>query len=471
MVSWLGVEYLMRNPIRKWIPGLALVLGFLMALELLGATPSGRALFSAARGLTETGQLGAPTVVDFLLGSVWRSGGLAALSFVLWAGDWLVWGIAFFLVLAVASVVVQRRPALRWLVASLIGTAIVFVCGFSLWNTVWTWKESRRDLTLTAPFELARLVKGDGNRIFANPSAHATLWLSGAPPDASPVDSAALSTQPSRWRSALREKDWNVVVLAGPQSEFQPLLDHLLTSPDWRLETLTNFGWLFKRERGPSNPLPKPEEIDRGNPEESAIYLAQISSRFDAMTATVPARAAMERALELAPDDATVRLHAAGFALARKRWQDVVSHARAALRANRSLSQAHALVARAQYESGDFDSAETSAKAALKIAPTDLATRFLLARIQRSNRAFRDEAETLERLISDSKSAGLPTAGYLAYLGQSYAQVGNAAASAKSYREALGSDQLNDEQKAAVQEALAIVETRSQGGQGATESH
>jgi tetratricopeptide (TPR) repeat protein len=267
----------------------------------------------------------------------------------------------------------------------------------------------------------------------------------------------------------LREKDWNVVVLAGPHGEFQPLLDHLLSSPDWRLEALANAGWLFKRERGPSNPLPKPEEVDLGNPLDTAIYLAQLSSRFDAMAAPVAARAAIERALELAPNDAIVRLHAAYFALERERWQDVVSHARAALRTSPASPQAHALAARAYFESGDFDAAKKSATSALAVSPSDLSTRFLLARIQRANRDFRSEAETLERLIMDSKSAGLPTAGYLAYLGQSYAQVGNAVFSAKSYREALASGQLDDEQKQAVREALEIVESRSRGGQPAPE--
>ncbi|MEX1118535.1 MAG: hypothetical protein WEB60_07045, partial [Terrimicrobiaceae bacterium] len=451
----------MRNPIRKWIPVLAVILGFVMALGLLGATPSGRALFSAAMGLAEAGQLGDPSLINILLGWVWRLGGSAALSFLLWAGCWLVWAVGFFLIFAAASLVVNRHPGLQKVGGALLGIAVVWLCGNALWNAGWNWNQDRRDLTLVAPFELARLAQGEGHRIFANPSAHATLWLADVEPGASLMDSAILSTQPSRWRSALRQNDWNAVILAGPPSEFQPLLEHLLTSPDWRLEALTNWGWLFRREPGPSNPLPKPEAVDRGSPVDSAIYLSQLSARFDVMKATVPARAAMERALELAPNDANVRIHAATFALVRERWQDVVAHARGALRANRSMSQAHALAARGYLESGDLDSAEKSATSALTLAPSDLSTRFLLARIQRSQGAYRAEAETLERLVSDSKNAGLPTAGHLAYLGQSYAQVGNAASAAKNYREALASNQLNEEQKAAVLEALEIIQTRS----------
>ncbi len=461
----------MRNPIRKWIPGLAVVLGFLMVLGQMGATPSGSALFSAARGLADGSHLGAPLFVDTILANVWRVGGSTGLSLVLWVGEWVVWAVVFLLVFTVTSLAVKKWSRLRWPAVLLVGGVVLLLCGLSLWNTIWNWSHSRRDLRLAAPMELAGLVKGDGVRIFANPSAHATLILSGVVPGTSPIDSAILATQPSRWRAALREKEWNVVVLAGPHGEFQPLLDHLLASPDWRLEALTNLGWLFKRERGPSNPLPKPEEIDLGDNRDSAIYLAQLSSRFDAMTSTVPARTAIQRALELAPKDATVQLHAAHFALERERWQDVVSHARRALRANPSLSQAHALAARAQLESGDYDSAEKSAQAALQMAPLDLSTRFLLARIQRANRDYRAEAETLERLISDSKKAGLPTAGYLAYLGQSYAQAGNAAASAKSYREAIASDQLDDEQRQAVVEALQIVESRSLGVPRSPESN
>lgn len=454
----------MRNPIRKWIPGLAVIFGFVMALGRLGATPSGAALFSAAKGLAKDSHLGEPSLIDTILASVWSVGGSAALSFVLWVWDWLVWGIGFFLVCVAVSFAVKKWPHLRRLVLPLLGVATLLLCGFALWNAVWNWNSSRRDLTLTAPIELTRLAKGEGNRIFSNPSAHATLLLLGVQPGVSLVDSAVLSGQPSRWRSALREKDWNVVVLAGPSAEFQPLLNHLLTSPDWRLDALTNFGWLFKRERGPSIPLPKAEEIDLGNPADTALYLAQLSSRFDDMKASGSARAAIERALELAPKDPIVRLHAANFALARERWQDVGSHARASLRSDPSLSLAHALVARAKFESGDFESAEKSARSALQIAPSDLPTRFLLARIQRANRDFRAEAETLERVVEDAHKAGLPVAGYLAYLGQSYAQVGNAPAAAKNYREALATNQLDEEQTQAVREALAIIESRTAPG-------
>ena len=465
MVSWLSDDYLMSNRIRKWIPGLAAGLGFLVTVGLLGARPSGSALFSAARGLADGGHLGAPSFLDIVLAGAWRVGGEFLLSLVLWSGNWLVWGIGFFVVLKVGVLVVEKWQRLRWPVTGLIGVVVIFLCGSSLWNSFWNWQPDRRDLTLVAPVELARLAASEGSRVFANPQAHATLVLSGVQPDTSPRDSAVLAIEPSRWRAALREKDWNVVVLAGPHGEFQPLLDHLLSSPDWRLEKLTNSGWLFKRERGPSNPLPKPEEVDLGDPSDTAIFLAQLSSRFDAMGAPVAARTAIERALELAPDDAIVRLHAAHFAIERERWQDVVSHARAALRASPASSQAHALVARALFESGDYDSAEKSASAALAGSPSDLSTRFLLARIQRANRDFRSEAETLERLISDSETAGLPTAGYLGYLGQSYAQVGNAVSSAKSYRAALSSGQLNDEQAQAVREALEVVESRSRGVQ------
>jgi tetratricopeptide (TPR) repeat protein len=179
------------------------------------------------------------------------------------------------------------------------------------------------------------------------------------------------------------------------------------------------------------------------------------------MKATPSARACVERALELAPKEPEVRLHAANFAAARERWQDVVSHTKAALRFEPRSATAHALLARALLESGDLSAARKAAQAALNVVPNDPGTLFLLARILREEKDYRSEAETLETLVTITKKSKLPNAAYLAYLAQSYAQVGNAAAATKNYKEALATGQLDAEQAAAIRESLEIIESRS----------
>jgi tetratricopeptide (TPR) repeat protein len=285
------------------------------------------------------------------------------------------------------------------------------------------------------------------------------LVLNGNDAELKFAESARWSMIPSEWRAAQRSKQWDTVVFSGPLTEYRPLLNHLLISPDWRLTGFTNQGWVFKRGEGVPVVLPAADSIDLGSATETALYLAQLSARFEAMGNAVAARASIERALELAPREAEVRMHAANFAAARKRWQDVAAHAKAALKSSPGSATGHSLLALAMLESGDPGAARKSAQEALRLAPADPGTLFLLARAQRTEKDYRSEAETLEILVATCRDRGLPSAGYQAYLAQAYAQVGNAEGAAKNYREALSSGQLDEVQAGAIREALEVVES------------
>ena len=150
---------------------------------------------------------------------------------------------------------------------------------------------------------------------------------------------------------------WNTVLLSGPVGEYRPLLDHLMASPDWHLAFVTNYGFLFRYGSG----LP-PRSLDaafrRGPDQETAVYLAQIAGYYDAIRRTADARACIERALELAPDNTSVLSHAATFAAAQKRWQDAIGYSRRALENDHGLIHAKLIQALALLETGEAEKAE-----------------------------------------------------------------------------------------------------------------
>ncbi len=416
-------------------------------------------LLSAARGLSEAGTFDNVTWADRLTGFLWTWFGYRGLSFGNWLWEWFFWSLVVFGFLLFGAWVRRSNWRGKKILSRVIPFLVGFACILSVWNAVANWKTDRRDLRLLSALTLAETEVGETAKVFANPSMLPFLALTGNDAMLKLPDSTKLSLFPSEWRAAQRSRQWDTVVLSGPLTEYRPLLNHLLISPDWQLTGFTNQGWVFTRGEGVSLVLPAADSIDLGNATETALYLAQLSAKFEAMGNPAAARASTERALELAPNEAEVRLHAANFAAARKRWQDVVTHAKAALKVSPGSATGHSLLALAMLESGDPGAARKSAENALRLAPKDPGTLFLLARAQRNERDYRSEAETLEVLVATCRERGLSFAGYQAYLAQSYAQVGNAEGAAKNYREALSSGQLDAAQSGAIREALGVVES------------
>jgi len=436
-----------------WLAGtVALASGFLFALGCLAAPPVPGDMLMAARGISSEGA----GLIDRAAAAIWREGGAGGLALARWLIVF-VSASALSFVLLWYSRRLRRRPRLYlWLA---LGFVALVVAGRGLLN----WNRDRTDLRLSIPLELVEAIPADRGEVYTNPSARQALALLGDARGISPpsIDSATRCQSPAEWRVAMRERGWTGAMLVGPLQEYRPLLDHLLTSPDWRLDRVANSGWLFLREAGADSELPEVEDIELTSPRETALYLAQLSDRFEAMGETPRAREAIERALELAPRNPTVLLHAARFAVARSRWGDVISRCNAAIRHGARGSVPHSLRAHALLESGNLDAARQAAETALRAAPRDLETLFLLARIFRAQNDFGAEAESLEKAVTAARDAGLPEAGYLVFLGQSYARVGNASEAASAYRKALSSGQLPAAQAQAVREALDTVEARS----------
>lgn len=434
--------------------------GGLAALPRLVALPSGAWFERAAHGLSRETFSAQTGILDALAASLWRAGGPQGLAVLSWGEMWLGWMVALGAILGLGILLGRRmRGRMRRIVLGIVGLLCIAAPARGIWLTVLAWDDPSRDPRLWLPTSEALILSKAGLQVFASPSTVVPLVLSGTRPVLGPVAARqAMQTVPG-WRDELRNHGWDAVLLGGNHGE--PLLDHLLTAPDWRLASVSPVGWLFLRGAGPDAPLPKSESLNLGDPRATALALARLSARFDAMRAPSQARDAIERALELSPASPEVRTQAAAFAVRRKRWQDVISHSRAALRRDPGNASARALLGLGLLESGNANAAVDAAREAVSANPRDSQTLLLLARAQRAARDFHAEVRTLTRLVALLRRADQPTAACLSYLGQAHAQTGNAREAMTAYREALASGELNPEQATAVREALQVIESRS----------
>jgi tetratricopeptide (TPR) repeat protein len=446
----------------------SVICGFLHSLPFLSGFPTQRSLAAAIRGLASLRRIegfGNASVSDLVAGRLWEAGGASLLATGQWMAVFAGWALATLFSLAVIYVIVRLLDDRRSR-AILFGSAIILVLATCVPPVWMSWRnrgETASDLRLLLPSELADEVRPlSGEKVFANPTAlrHLLLLLPAQEGGGvSPEDSARFALNPSQWREAFRRQRWPAVVLSGPIGEYRPLLDHLLVSPDWHLASVTNHGFLFRF--GPGLPPRALEETFQfGSDHGTALYLAQIAGYYEAIRRTGDARACLERALRLAPENTSVLSHAANFAVAQRRWQDALAHSRKALESNPSLGHAKLVQALALFETGETEQAEKLTEEVLLESPNDSYTLFLSARIRRTLTDYSGEAASLEKLVTNAKNAGTSTVDYQIYLAQAYAKQGLAESALRSYRAALESDQLGPRERDDIRDAIEAIESK-----------
>jgi tetratricopeptide (TPR) repeat protein len=445
----------------------SIICGFLHSLPFLGGFPTQRSLAAAIRGLASLRKIegyGNASVTDLAAGRLWEAGGASLLANGQWLAVFAGWTLATSFSLAVVYAIVRLLDDRRSR-AILFGSAIILAvatCVPPVWMSWRNRSEVASNLRLLLPLELADEIRPLGkDQVFANPTAlkHLLLLLPNGLSGLSLDDSARLALNPSQWREAFRRQRWAAIILSGPIGEYRPLLDHLLISPDWHLASVTNHGFLFRHGPG-LPPRPLEERFRFRSDHETALYLAQIAGYYEAIRRTGDARACLERAVSLAPENTSVLSHAANFAVAQRRWQDALAHSRKALEKNPNLGHAKLVQALALFETGETEQAEKLIDEVLLVSPNDSYTLFLSARIRRTLNDYSGEAASLERLVTNAKKAGFSPVDYQVYLGQAYAKQGLAEPALRSYRAALESDQLGPREKDDIREAIEAIESQ-----------
>lgn len=442
----------------------SLLCGFLHALPLVGSLPSTAALASAARGLGAHSGVQVPLLTrwcDSFTAWLWQSGGASRLA----SGQWFS---VFLAATAVVALILVSLWALTCFLCPrhrrtilLAATGLILLTG---WSSIRSYLRDREfritSLQLIAPVDLVTAAKKiEAQTLFANDEARAALYLF-APEKAHevPVTDPKLVTNPQAWRQALRENKWESVLLTGSITRYRALLSHLLASPDWHLAQVTNQGFLFLRGPGNQPATPEIENISLASDEETALYLAQLASRLDAVHHLPAAKSAMERALALSPGNVDVRSHAATLAAAHKKWHEAAAHASAALEADPDAAQPRLVRTLAELETGELNEAYDDVSSVLQRNPDDPYSLFLLARISRARNDSVTEAETLEHLVDLTARLGQPVIHYQIYLAQAYAKLGRNKEALKTYHAVLDQGHLNPEQTIAIEDSITAIE-------------
>lgn len=456
MVNWCTFSNPMNFQSRKLfslIFLLAAIAGFGMALSRWGATPPAGDLAAVARNL---GGLSGGGPWDAFLVTLWQWGGEAALSRGRWAVTFLLW-TAVFAIAGFGCLRLARNG--RFFVAGGIVAISALAVGVFVFDAIRNWQRDRLPVRLSVPSELFLRLPRDG-MVFANPTAMfwAPLFAADRPGEFAPMES---TEDPAAWRAAARKAGAGAAIFAGPVSAYLPVLEHLMASRDWRLEEVSNAGFLLLRDGAPDAIAPDVSQWNLGGNLETAVYLAQLSDKLAAIGRLKDARAALDRARDLAPNEPDVQLAVARFAVRFEKWGDVLKAARAARRHGAPVGATGILEGKALLETGDLSGARNALEGVARAEPSNTQALLMLATVCRAQRDFISEAEVMEALVREARRQGMPEAGFLAYTGQAWAQAGQAIKAAASYREALATGGLNEEQTAVVEESLAIIESRS----------
>jgi tetratricopeptide (TPR) repeat protein len=323
------------------------------------------------------------------------------------------------------------------------------------------------DARLQRPQELADAATRSGAKnIFTNPRARALLGESTNHPALAPATprDAAAALKPKAWRRLDREKRFDAVLLAGPVGEYQPLLTHLVDSPDFRLVRVDNWGALFVRGEPAPYHAPDPGDVphDFSRASERGGYLARTALMLQAIGQDAAARAYSDAAIDAAPKEAIVHVGAAALALARKDYAPAVAESRRALELNPHDLGALEITARTLSEAGAPDQAWAVAdELKTRADPDDMNVLFLHAQLANAAHAYAAEQDSLERLVKLAEAQGLPTVDYRVYLGQCYAHQGLARPALEQLERAAKEPDLTDQQRADIDTAITTVRQRA----------
>lgn len=327
----------------------------------------------------------------------------------------------------------------------------------------WIQYQQIRNLRLLAPVALLEAAQKVGGRVFYNPSAVwsvATFAPQLLDKALSQRQRAELVQLPVLWRKEDRAKPWTAVVLASYLSEARPLIEYLLVSPDWYLASADNQGLLFLRGTGQDFSPPPPEKAPPfALPEERAVFLAQAALSFEAVDLKTDARAYMDEALEIAPENFEVLVRAASLASSHGRWARARSLTERALRVNSGSTQAEYLYAVSLLETGALDKAFALADRLARSHPRDSTILLLHARIAHAVHDYSAEIDSLQKLLAIAAANHISPVRIHVYLGQAWAQKGFANQALEHYRAAL-QGQLTPNEERDIREAISTIEAK-----------
>jgi tetratricopeptide (TPR) repeat protein len=270
---------------------------------------------------------------------------------------------------------------------------------------------------------------------------------------------------PKLFRQLDRRYRFDALLLTGDPSQYQPLLEHLLTMKDWTLRYVDSTSLVFRRGTGKAWSLadldPVRARFANAPPGDRAIFLAQTGAKLVAAQQLEAAKQLLDEALGL--DDRLPDAWAglATYHTARGDWRDALNDVNRALSLDGDFLPALSAKTLLLYGSKQYSAAyELSSKLVSKL-PDDPNILFYHAKIAHEAGAYKAEIEALLTLIARAEAEDRPVSGYQIYLGQAYAKVGQASRSIDQFMLALDDPDLTDEERSLIMDNIMRIKKKA----------
>ncbi|MEO8824328.1 MAG: hypothetical protein ABI443_00705 [Chthoniobacterales bacterium] len=403
-----------------------------------------------------------------LFAMVWRVGGILTVQLCLLL---VVFAVTFFLLKAFFSLARRLRlkthsPILSRAILPICWAVVGILATWAIHDTFRNWTRLGTDRRLFAPLDLLDYAhSGKVKNIYFNPYMRRFIaplhpeWIKN-----NDTSWQRAASNPVVWRELDRNQRFDLVLLSGPVAEYQELLDHLQSSPDWQLVYIDNGGFAFARGINNKTPSFTSENLTAKfhTPSNKARALAQTAMQYTALQNFEKANSLLREGETLDRRCAEIYISEALINLQRKNWSAAVNHANEALGMDSDSLPALQIKAQALMENRDIQQAYLVSSEIIQRYPTDFYSLLLHARIANVAHAYQSETEALEKVIVIAEENQFPTGAYRVFLGQSYAKQGLGRQAVEQWELALKDKNLSDKQKRQISDSMAIV--RQQAG-------
>lgn len=309
---------------------------------------------------------------------------------------------------------------------------------------------------------IARL--GDVHYLFFSPGSHADL--AAVRPDlAKTADERAFAQgvqSPQVFRALDHQRQFDALLLSGDPTTYEPLLRHLGVTKDFVLTWLDNAVLIFRRRGAPAwTEGDLTAAAAQFNGENRARFLAGASRRLIAIGQLAMAKRALDAAEPLGKNLPEFWTALALYDGEVKHWTDAFDALNRALALDPDFTPALTTKAQILMGARRFDEALAISDQVVEAHPDDPSMLFLHAMISHTAHAYEREIAALKHLIDLAEAQGESTTGYRIYLGQAYAESGEAMLSLIEFKKAVEAPDVSPEQKTFAEDCIQKIGERT----------
>ncbi len=310
---------------------------------------------------------------------------------------------------------------------------------------------------------IARL--DDVHYLFFPPGSHADLQA--ARPDlVSAADERAFAQAvqtPNVFRSLDHQRQFDAVLLSGDPTTYRPLLKHLADTKDFVLTWLDNSDLIFRRIGAtPWTESKLTATAAQFQGENRSRFLAGAATRLIAIGQLPIARRALDDAQadgkELPEYWTALALYDGEIA----HWPDALDALARALALDPEFTPALTTKAQILFGARRFDEALAISDKVVEQHPDDPSMLFFHATLAHQAHSYDREIAALKHLIDMAEAQGQSTTGYRIYLGQAYAESGEAMLSLIQFQTAVESPDVSPEQRDFAEDCIGKIRQKTE---------